>query len=85
MTKWNYRIIRIKQDRKYAVPYIYEIREVYYNMDQKPDLWGEKAVSLSEFEYMDEVEDTVKLISLAVNKPVLEEVTRDGKVFLEEV
>ncbi|MCP5537444.1 MAG: hypothetical protein H7A51_14575 [Akkermansiaceae bacterium] len=63
---WNHRVIRkLRGDRLY-----FEIHEVYYDADGKPDAWTEDAVAPFG-ESLDELRRDCQIQRLAFSKPVL--------------
>jgi hypothetical protein len=69
---WNYRVLR----KKFGEEYVCEICEVYYNEEGIPDswIWGKNVMS---GDSLDDLEDTINKINVAMKKPVLEVVGED--------
>ena len=66
---WNYRILRKKW--KKISTYKYMLCEVYYDKNGKPKAKSQNSISI-DGEEKQEVIDTIKLIQLAINKPILD-------------
>jgi len=85
---WNYRIIQTNYkpdgfDDEYTA---YAIHEVYYNEDGEPDSWTLRSMSLDNYESVEELEESMKLMMNAFKKPVLIEIVdSDGKEKLIEL
>ena len=73
---WNYRVIKHKNTKESIHAgeneYWYGIHECYYNEDDK--IWGWTEDSIRPFgDTLEEITDALKLMTLALEKPVLDE------------
>lgn len=64
---WNYRIV---QELDHGVDVVFEIREVYYDVEGLPCAHGRAAITSSE-EGLQGLHDTLDRMRLAFTKPVL--------------
>jgi len=82
---WNYRVIRKKSDVVIDEPFYYEIHEVYYNKNGKPDSWTTDSIAPSG-DSLEDLQQCLKLMLNDTKKPILEiVVNKKGNEKLVEV
>lgn len=76
---WNYRVLR----REYKDEPYYAIHEVYYKKNGSIRMWSVNAMDPGG-STPEELADVLRMMQEALKKPILQEVTKNGKETLVE-
>jgi hypothetical protein len=77
---WNYRVLK----REYKDEAYYTIHEVYYKKNGSIRMWSVDAMDPGG-STPEELASDLSMMQAAFEKPILQEVTKNGKQILEEI
>lgn len=81
---WNYRVLRSFHTSGDYSEYAFTIHEVYYDKEGNPKSWSKNSID-PHGTSMDELKSDMKMMSSALEKPVLEVYAEKGIDKLREV